>query len=196
MGVAGGLHGGVEGHGVRVILTTIRHQHGRQVAAAAEPALGRGDEAGVHVNRRNARADGVADQADPRREEARIDVGAGHVLGVVSGKGAMHRRDVDADLFEQPAVHHAHDAPAALGPLPSGAHEATGFAGEQVGGGCILQRLEGGMDAVAQMFEPGAGLDLLQVERIGEDGVAHGALEPRRGSGVIRTGCHKQNRGR
>ena len=71
------------------------------------------------------------------------------------GKVAVHGRDVHADLLEQPAVHHAHDAAAALGRgsrrlLRSGRRA-------EVRGRLVLQRLEGGADAVAQGFEPGAG---------------------------------------
>ncbi len=175
MGVAGRLHRGVKGQGVRVIRAPIRVQHRRQIAPAAEPALGRGDEAGVHMHRRNPGADRVADQADPGGEEPGILRRPRHRLGVVSRKRSVHGRDMDPDLLEQPAVHHPHDAPAACLAVPRRPHEPPGLPRKQIIGGRILQRLEGRMDTVAQMLEPGAGLDLLQVERIGKGGVAHGA---------------------
>uniref|UniRef100_A0A0N4Z401 LigA n=1 Tax=Parastrongyloides trichosuri TaxID=131310 RepID=A0A0N4Z401_PARTI len=156
-GVAGALHGGVEVDGVGVVVATVRVQHGRQVAAAAEPGLGRRDQPGVHVHGGHARADGVADQADAGGVEARVFLCPRHLLGVVGGEGSVDGRAVDADLFEQAAAHHAHDAAAAFLAVPGGADEAAGFAGEQFGGGGVFQRLETGVDLVAQGLEPDAG---------------------------------------
>lgn len=175
MGVAGRLHRGVEGQGVRVVLSPIRVQHRRQIASAAEPALGRGDKAGVHMHRRNPGTDRMADQADPGGEEPGILRRAGHRPGVVGRKRSVDGRDMHPDLLEQPAVHHPHDAPAACLAFPRRPHEPPRLPRKQISGRRILQRLEGRMDTVAQMLEPGTGLDLLQVERIGKGGVAHGA---------------------
>ncbi|MNJ45501.1 hypothetical protein D3C77_405990 [compost metagenome] len=109
------------------------------------------------MHRGHARADRVADQADARGVEPRVVLGAGHVLGVVGRKGPVHGRAVDPDLLEQAAVHHAHDAAAALGPVPGRADEAAGLAGEQLGGGGVLQGLQGSVNPVAQGLEPDAG---------------------------------------
>src|SRR5690606_15873388 len=156
-GVAGALHGGVEVDGVGVVVAAVRIQHGRQVAAAAEPGLRRRDQAGVHVHGGHARADRMADQADAGGVEARVFLGARHVPGVVGGAGPVDGRAVDADLFEQAAAHHAHDAAAAFLAVPGRADETAGLAGEQFGGGGVFQRLETGVDLVAQGLEPDAG---------------------------------------
>ncbi|MNT28542.1 hypothetical protein D3C72_1642340 [compost metagenome] len=99
----------------------------------------------------------MADQADARGEEARVFLGAGHVPGVVGGEGPVNGRAVDPDLFEQAAVHHAHDAAAAFLALPGRAHEAARFAGEEVGGRSVLQGFETGVNLIAQGLEPDAG---------------------------------------
>src|SRR5690606_13352376 len=75
-------------------------------------------------------------------------------------------RDIDADLLEQPAAHHRHDAPALIAfPLAGAARlAALEAAGRQVGMGAgrlrVLEPLEGGADPVAQLAEPGAGARL------------------------------------
>ncbi|MNT52199.1 hypothetical protein D3C72_1892100 [compost metagenome] len=109
------------------------------------------------MHRRHARADRVADQADAGGVEARVFLGAGHVLRIVGGEGSVNGRAVDADLFEQTAVHHTHDAAAAFLAVPGRAHEAAGLAGEEVGGGGVLQGLETGVNLIAQGLEPDAG---------------------------------------
>mgnify|MGYP003346976568 CR=1 FL=1 len=83
-----------------------------QIRAAAEPRFRRDDEAGVHVHRRYARILHMGDQADAAGPEARVFARAFHLLGEVGREGAEHRGGVHADLFEQAATHHAHDAAA------------------------------------------------------------------------------------
>ena len=76
VGGAGGAQPGVELGRVLLI------GDGRvEIGAAAEPAPGGGEEAGVHVDRRHVRIGHVRDQADAGGEEARI------LLGAVDGGG-------------------------------------------------------------------------------------------------------------
>ena len=55
----------------------------------------------------------MRDQRNAGGEEARIVGGARNVLAEFRSEFAEHRRDVDADLFEDAALHHRHDAAAA-----------------------------------------------------------------------------------
>jgi hypothetical protein len=126
------------------------------------------------VHGRHARIGHVRDQADAGGEEPRVLVRAGHVLGHLRREGPVHRRDVDADLLEQAAVHHRHHAAAAGLAIPGLALEAAGRAGIEVGRGLVLQAFEFGADLVAQAFEPCLGASLLGVE-VQDVGVVIGA---------------------
>ena len=103
----------------------------------------------------------VGDQRDAARPEARIFLGAGNILAELGRELAVDGGDVYADLLEDAAVHLRHDASAArdaavVGTLPGRAHEAAGRLVAVLGGRrqLILDRLEGGGDAVAQFREP------------------------------------------
>ena len=164
MGVAGGLHRGVEGDRVGIVLRAPALQHRRQVGAAAEPGFGGDDEARVHVHRRHVRVVQVGDERNAGGEKARVVGGAGNLLAEFRGEFAEHRRDMDADLLEYAALHHRHDAAATrraavVGAVPGRAYEAAGRAiGERgAGGEGVLQILECGHDLVAQRLKPGAG---------------------------------------
>ena len=102
--VAGGLHGGVEGDRVGVVLGAPAREHRGQVGAAAEPGLRRHDEARVHVHRRHVRVVHVGDERNAGGEEARIVGGAGNVLAEFRREFAEHGRDVHADLLEHAAL--------------------------------------------------------------------------------------------
>ena len=92
---AGGPQPGVEGFGVLVI------GDGRvEVGAAAEPALGGGQEARVHVDGGHMRIGHVRDQADPGGEEAGVFLGAVDACGELGREAAADGRDVDADFLE------------------------------------------------------------------------------------------------
>ncbi|KAF1853478.1 hypothetical protein Lal_00013840 [Lupinus albus] len=172
--VAGGAQAGVEVGGVPLVL-----HHRRQVGAAAEPALGRHDVAGVHVGRRHQRRAHVRDQADARRPEFAGLRRTGDVGAEFRAEGAVDGRDVDPDLLEHPALHHRHGAAAALAAAMVRAGPALALepAGGQVGMGAgqlVLQRLEGGADAVAQLLEPGGGAGLALFDGAGVGGCCGG----------------------
>ena len=77
-----------------------------------------GDEAGVHVRRRHARAAQVGHQRDAGGEEARIGLGAGDLGAELGRELAVHGGDVDADLLEHAAAaQQAHHPAAALAGL-------------------------------------------------------------------------------
>jgi len=177
--VAAGLEGGVEVDGVLEALVALVGQQRGQVAAAAEPAPRGADEAGVHVHRRHARAAHVGDQRHAGGEEAGILIRAGDGPGHLGGEGPVDDRGVDANLLEEPAVHHAHDAAPARLAHPGLALEPPRRARIQVGRRLVLEGFESGVNAVAQGLEPftGAGLAVFQ-----EVGVGHGrrftALSP------------------
>ena len=71
---------------------------------------------------------GMGDQRDAGGPEARVLLGAGHLLAELGRELAVHGRGVDADLLEDAAMHHRHDAAAALAvvALPRRALEAAG----------------------------------------------------------------------
>ena len=155
---AGGAQPGVKGLGVRGI-----SDRRVEVGAAAEPALGGGQEAGVHMHRGDMRIGHVRDQADAGGEEARVGFGAVDLAREFLRERAADGRDIDPDLFEHAAVHLAADSAAA------------GFAGRivavprrererGVAPGFALDRLELRADAVAQLLEPIARRLLLVVE--------------------------------
>ena len=134
-----------------------------QVRAAAEPLLRRAQEPRVHMDGGHVRIGHVRDQADAGGEEARIVGGAVDRLGEIAFEASAHGRDVDADLLEDAALHHA-------------AHPATARRAVRVGSvpGRVFERrlrsrlsldgFERGADAVAQRFEPGARRGLLLVQ--------------------------------
>ena len=158
--VAGRLVGGVEIGRVRHRLRRVE-PHRRQVAAAAEPALGGHQHARVEMRRRHARALHMRDQADAARPEPRVFRRARDLGSEFRAEFAPDGGDVHAHLFEHPAAHHAHDAATAGAAVfgragPGGLGEA---AGGPVGQGAVLlvlDRLERGADPVAQALEPGA----------------------------------------
>ena len=158
--VAGALQRGVKHFGVRGVLAALVGEKRRQVGAAAEPGLGGGDKAGVHVNGGHARAGHVRDQTDSRRKESGIFLGARHGFGELFRKTSKNCRDVDPDFFEKPAMHHGHDAAAARLPAPGRPFEASGRGTVKGGGGRVLQRFKGRANLVAQALEPGAGPEL------------------------------------
>src|SRR6185437_6462018 len=140
--------------------------------AAAEPPLGGDDVAGVHMDRRNQRRARMGDQRDAARPEARVLGGARDLAAELGREFAEHGRDIDADLLEDPTLHQRDDAAAA--PVPVGAVALPGRAGEPSAAArrarsrvLVLDRLEGGADAVAQRREPGGGLALARLDRLG-----------------------------
>ena len=100
--------------------------HRRQIAAAAEPALGGDQHPRVEMRRRHARAAHMRDQADAARPEARIRLGARDLRAELRAELAPDGGDVHADLLEHPPAHHAHHAAAAARPRPVGADEPAG----------------------------------------------------------------------
>ena len=122
--VAGGLERGME---IGRVLHRFRclGPHRRQVAAAAEPALGGDQHPRVEVRRRHARALHVRDQADAARPEPRILLGAGD-LARNSGLNSPHDGgDVHPHLLEHPPAHHAHYAATPIEPSAVGRRHAV-----------------------------------------------------------------------
>ncbi len=174
VGVAGPLQRRVEQSGVRGLLAALDLQQRGEVGAAAEPADGGADEAGVHVHGRDPRGAQVGDQADAGGEEAAVGLCARHGLGELRRELAVHGGDVHPDLLEEAAVHHAHDAAAAGLARPRLKLEAARARAVERLRRLVLQLLEGGADAVAQGFEPGAGAALAGIEDVGGRGeLAH-----------------------
>src|SRR4029079_13737548 len=125
--------------------------HRGQVAAAAEPALGRDDVARVEMHRRHQRRARMDDERDAARPKARIVLGAGNLLPKFRAELAPDGRDIDAGFLEDAAFKHRHGATAAALALPILALEALRLALVEF----ILDRLERAADAVAQRIEPG-----------------------------------------
>ncbi len=156
--IAGALQRGVEIFGV------FRDRGGRvQVGTAAEPALGRHQESGVHVDRRHDRVGHMRDQADARRKEAGVFGRAMDGLGEIALEAAADGGDVDADFFENLAGHHPAHAAAAR--CAAGVRSIPGGIVEpRVRSRLALDGFELGADHVAQAFKPGACCLLLVVE--------------------------------
>ena len=166
--VAGSLHGGVEIDGVDIGLDPAAIKHRGEVCAAAEPLLAGDDHARVHVHGRHVRVARVHDQRNAGAPELGTRLGAGHLLGEILGKFAMHGRDMHARLFEHPPMQHAHFPAAASGAVPGGALECARWQiGIGAGNGCF-DSLELGADAVAQGPEPQLGHGLFIVDVGGE----------------------------
>ncbi len=126
--LAGELHGLVEGERIGIVLRAAPVEHRRQVGAAAEPPARGHHHARVHVHGRHVGIVRVRDQRNAARPEARVLLGARHLLAELGRELAVDGRDVDADLLEDAAVHHRHGAAAALAlvALPRRALEAAG----------------------------------------------------------------------
>ena len=151
MRIAGGLHRGVELGGVfRIGDRRI------EVRPAAEPRLGGGEEAGVHVDGRHVRIGHVRDKADAGGDKPGI-VGARPVdaSGEFLGEAAAHGRDVDPDLLEHLALHQALRAAPGIG-IALLLAVPRGVLKRRVGPRLALDRLEFGADLVAQIFKPDA----------------------------------------
>ena len=165
---AGGVHRGVEIDRVRVGLGAPAVEHRRQVGAAAEPLPAGHDHARVHVDGRHMRIPRMGDQRDAARPEARVVLGAGDLLAEFGREFAVDGRDVDADLLEDAAVQHRHDATAAVADSSRRAavqgvltkRPAAVASERRAGRQIVLDRLEGGENPVAQLAEPRRGARL------------------------------------
>ena len=173
MGVASLLHRGMERDRVGIVLRAARVEYRRQVGAAAEPRLGRHDEARVHVHRRHMRVLRMADQRNAGRPKPRIGVGAGDLLAEFGRELAENGRDVDADLFEYAAMHDRHHPAAAvraavIAAAPGRANETSrGTIRERRGGGQPgFHSLQCRADVVPQRFEPCARPRFARLEQI------------------------------
>ena len=104
MRVAGLLHRGMEGRGVRRSSLALLGQHRRQIRAAAEPALRGRQEASIHVHGRHPRATRMHDQADAGGDVVELHAVARQRLGHLGRQLAVGRGGVNTDLLEQPAA--------------------------------------------------------------------------------------------
>ena len=77
------------------------------------------DVAGVHVDRRHLRDAQWAIRLTPVAKKRRSSSAPGMDLAELRREVAVHGGDVNPDLFEEAAVHHAHDAAAARRPRAS-----------------------------------------------------------------------------
>ena len=111
----------------------------------------------------------MGDKRNAGGPEAGTLLGARHLLGEFRRELAVDGRDVDADLFEHPAMHHRHFAApprctGMVGAAPGFAHKS---AGGEVGIGALklaFDGLECVADAVTQLTEPASGLPLLALD--------------------------------
>jgi len=147
-----------------VSLTPDGRQRVEQVGAAAEPPFRGRNHAGVHVDGGDVGVPGVGDQRDAGGPEARVFLGALDTGLERLGELAEHGGGVDADLFENAASHHAHDAAAAgfagrIGALPGRAGESSGRAERELHSRrqVVLDFFKCRADVVAEGFKPGAG---------------------------------------
>ena len=128
MGVAGTLVGGVKVARVLVRWRARGGQHRGQVAAAAKPAFGGDNHAGVHVCRGCMRVGGMGDDRNARSPKARVFFGSGHLASELLGKLAIDGGDMHARLFENLPAQHRHLAAAQIyrpvAALPFFAHES------------------------------------------------------------------------
>src|SRR5689334_12484245 len=136
--------------------------HRRQVGATAEPALRRDHVARVEMHGWHVRVLHVGDHGDAGGPEARILLGAGHRLGEIRAERAVDRRDIDADLLEDAALHHAHHAAPRFAPvfvesLCRCTDELAGWPLRQLAAMFLLDLFEGCAKLVAQGFEAFAG---------------------------------------
>src|SRR5689334_8482067 len=125
MGVACGLHCGMESDAVRIGVNAALVQHGREIGSPAEPSLGSHDEPCVHVDCRHARIVRMRDQRNPGGPESWVFLGARYFLAEFPRKFAVHRRAMHADFLKDTTVHHRHYATATgravmVGALPRG----------------------------------------------------------------------------
>ena len=186
MCVAGSAHGFVKGNGIGVFLRSPCVQHRCQICAATEPLTGGDHHTGVHVNGGDMRVLRVSDQADAGGPEARILVGTGDLTAKLGREFTVYGGNMDADLLENAAMHHGHDAaatlcPGAVGALPGRAFEAPGrLVGQRTGeiADLVLQVFKSLADTVSQLLEPGRCGCLLVLDAV-RDGTA----------AVFRCGC-------
>ena len=134
-----------------------------EVRAAAEPALGRGEKARVHMHGGHVRVGHMRDEADAAGEEMRVFFGAGDAAGELGRELASDGRDVDSDLLEHLAGHLPADSAAAsfaadIRALPRAVDEG------RVAARFALDFLKRGADTVAQRLEPIARRLLLFIE--------------------------------
>ena len=171
MRVACGLHRGMEGDAVRIVVNAALVQHRREIGASAEPRLAGHDEPRVHMDCRHVRIVRMRDQRNAGGPETRVLLGTRYFLAEFRREFAVHGRAMHADFLEHAAMHHRHHAAAAgrtsmVGTLPGRADEAARRA---FGEGGIrrqgaFQALECGANIVAQCLEPGARLGFASVE--------------------------------
>jgi hypothetical protein len=183
MAVARDLHGAVEQHRIGVGLGTAVVEHRGEVGAAAEPLAGGYHHPGVHVHGRHMRIGRVGNQRNAGGPEPGIFLCTGNLGAEFGRELAMDGGGVDADLFEQPALHDRHGAAAAgtFVALPRGALEAARFSSALRMVDLVFECLEAQADLVAQLLEPLArfGLFFLRCRRAGRPaglGVALGVL--------------------
>ena len=122
---------------MKVFGVLIDGKHRRQVATAAEPALGCHDQAGIHVSPRHQRRTRMNHHRHAGRPELGIFRRPRNLITEFLGKFTANGGHIDAGFFEHPAAHYRHDATAAVlitltavpvSTLPGGALEPAGRA--------------------------------------------------------------------
>src|SRR3546814_7282223 len=120
-----------------------------------------------HMHRGDVRVRHMRDEADSGGEGARVLARAVDRGGEIGRELAGYGRHVDADLFEDPAGHHAaHAAAAFAGRQPLGLAVPRRIGKARVAARLGLDRLEFGADPRPKRFEPVARRLLLRAERV------------------------------
>ena len=89
-------------------------------------------------------------QRDARRPELIIIFCAGNGFPEISRKLTVNHRDIDANLFKNPAMHQAHLSAAAIGTIPAFAVECAGTPGAKLAvTSCLFQSFKALADIIS-----------------------------------------------
>ena len=150
MAIAGGLERGMEVGGVVERLGCFE-PHRRQIAAAAEPALGGDQHPRVEMRRRHARAAHVRDQADAAGPEPRV-LSAPGIWARNSGLNSPQTVETLTPTFSNTRPRITLIAPP---PPPGRGHSVRAKRPAGIASGRrVLNRFELGAEPVAQRLEP------------------------------------------
>ena len=149
---------GARQRGVKLLRRSLVGIDRGQIGTATEPGFAGDDVARVHMRRRDERRAHMGDERDAARPEARILRGARDLVAQLGREFARYGRDVNPDLLENLPAQDRNRPAASSRPLPVLAIETArrpslgACAGE-----FVLDRLELGADAVAELGKPRLG---------------------------------------
>ena len=147
---ASAVHGRVKCERVGIGLRAALVENGCQIGAAAEPPLAGHDHARIHVNGGHVGIARVGDQRNAGRPKVWAFLGTWDLLAELRREFAVDGRGMNADFFEDAAVHHAHYAAAAV--LARGMIGACPWRHDEVAGRIAAMRRRFGK-ARFQFFE-------------------------------------------